>query len=62
MQILSIFKNVDKGAINNEILYTRKYQNRIPCSFAYKAVCVDNKYSKKIVCTEQEMLLTNLLD
>ena len=28
--------------------YTRKYQEHIPCSFAYKVVCVDNKYSKKI--------------
>ena len=29
--------------------YTRKYQNHVPCSFAYKIVCVDNKFSKKIV-------------
>ena len=29
--------------------YTKKYQDHIPCSFAYKVVCVDNKYSKKIV-------------
>ena len=27
--------------------YTRKYQDHVPCSFAYKVVCVDNKYSKK---------------
>ena len=29
--------------------YTRKYQNHVPCSCAYKVVCVDNKFSKKIV-------------
>ena len=29
--------------------YTKKYQNHVPCSFAYKVVCVDNKFSKKIV-------------
>ena len=28
---------------------TRKYQNHVPCSFAYKVVCVGNKFSKKIV-------------
>ena len=28
--------------------YTRKYQNHVLCSFAYKVVCVDNKFSKKI--------------
>ena len=44
-----ILKNVDNDIINNDILYTRKYQDHIPCSFAYKVVCVDNKYSKKIV-------------
>ena len=27
----------------------KKYQDHIPCSFAYKLVCADNKYSKKIV-------------
>ena len=44
-----ILKNLDNGTINNDISYTRKYQNHIPCRFAYKVVCVDNKYSKKIV-------------
>ena len=31
------------------ISYTRKYKDHIPCSFAYKVVCADNNYSKKIV-------------
>ena len=29
--------------------YTRKYQDHVPCSFAYKVVCVDNKFSKKFI-------------
>ena len=29
--------------------YTEKYQSHVPCSFAYKVVCVDNKFSKGIV-------------
>ena len=28
----------------------QKYQDHIPCSFAYKLVCVDNRFSKQIVC------------
>ena len=28
--------------------YIRKYQNHVPCSFAYKVVCVNNKFIKKI--------------
>ena len=36
--------------INNEnISYIKKYQNHIPCSFAYKVICVDNKFGKDIV-------------
>ena len=29
--------------------YTSKYQDHIPCSFAYKLVCIDDKFSKDVV-------------
>ena len=29
--------------------YSKKYQDRITCSFAYKLVCVDDKFSNSIV-------------
>ena len=29
--------------------YSKKYQDHIPCSFAYKLVCVNDKFSKLIV-------------
>ena len=29
--------------------YTKKHQDRIPCSFAYKYVCIDDKFSKPVV-------------
>ena len=44
-----ILKNIDNGTINNDVSYTRKYQDHVPCNFAYKVVSIDNKYSKKIV-------------
>ena len=37
-----------RGAESYEGSYTKKYQDHVPCSFAYKAVCVDNKFSKPI--------------
>ena len=43
-----ILKNVhiiECGSSNSP--YTRKYQDHVPCSFTYKVVCVDNKFSKK---------------
>ena len=38
--------------INKSISYTKKCQNHISWSFAYKVVCLDNKCSKKIVLYE----------
>ena len=29
--------------------YSKRYQDRIPCSFTFKLVCVDDKFSKSIV-------------
>ena len=29
--------------------YTKKYQDQIPCSFAYKVVCIDDRFTKPIV-------------
>ena len=29
--------------------YSKKYQDRVPCSFAYKLVCVEDKFTKPIV-------------
>ena len=46
------FECLLKGVISihkNNGSYTEKYQDHIPCSFAYQVVCVDNKFSKKVV-------------
>ena len=42
------FKRV-KSSDKKNSSYTEKYQGHIPCSFAYKVVCIDNKFSKKVV-------------
>ena len=44
-----LLKSVDIGVDNECFSYTRKYQDHIPCSFAYKVVCIDDKFSKDIV-------------
>ena len=38
-----------KSSDKNNGSYTQKYKDHIPCSFAYKVVCVDNKFSKDVV-------------
>ena len=46
-----IYKKVENDCdeCDSNSPYTRKYQDHIPCSFAYKVVCNDNKFSKKVV-------------
>ena len=38
-----------EGAESYEGSYSKTYQNHIPCSFAYKLVCVDDKFTKSII-------------
>ena len=44
-----ILKKVECDSIKNNSSYTEKYQSNIPCSFAYKVDCIDNKFSKKVL-------------
>ena len=43
-----ILKGV-KSSDKNNGSYTKKYYGSIPCSFIYKVVCIDDKFSKKVV-------------
>ena len=38
-----------RGAESYERFYTKEHQDHIPCSFAYKVACVDDKFTKRIV-------------
>ena len=46
-----ILKKVESKSseYNSNSSYTKKYQDHISCSFTYKGVCIDNKFSKKVV-------------
>ena len=44
-----ILKKFECDSVKNNSSYRRKYQDRIPSGFSYKAVCLDNKFSKKVV-------------
>ena len=32
-----------------KVLIQKKYHEHVPCSYAYKVVCIDDKFSKPIV-------------
>ena len=38
----------------NEGSYTEKYQDHIPCSFVYKIVCIDDKFTKPNIIYRSE--------
>ena len=54
-------KRVTGSDGKNNASYTEKYQAHIPCIFAYKAVCVDDKLSKSVVLYRGKMKPMNLL-
>ena len=38
-----------KSNDENNTSFTKKYLSHFPCSFAYKVVCIDDKFNKKVV-------------
>ena len=56
-----IFSERECDSIKNDSSYIEKYHSHTPCSFAYKVVCIHNKFSKKVVFLKEKMLLTNFL-
>ena len=41
--------NLESVESNEAVLTQKNYQDHIPCSFAYKLVCVDDEFSKLII-------------
>ena len=45
----SLLKGVRNSNKNNSTSYAEKYQDHIPCSFVYKVVCINDRFSKPVV-------------
>ena len=50
----SVLKEPRGNDRNNNTSYTEKYQSYIPCIFAYKVVCFDDKLGNQLFFTEQK--------
>ena len=49
-KIYADFESNLEGVESDEGSYTKKeYQDQVPCNFADKVVCIDDKFSKPIV-------------
>ena len=53
-KVYADFERILDSVESYEGSYTKKYQDHIPCSFAYKLVCVDGRFSKPIVFYRSE--------
>ena len=62
MLILNVMKKELGVAIkNNNTSYTEKYEAHIPCSFACKVLCADDKFGKPVVLYRGKIRFMNLL-
>ena len=50
-----------KSVESYEGSYSKKYKDHIPCSFAYKLVCVDDNFSKPIVVCRGENVASKFI-
>ena len=48
-KIYADFEGNLKSVGSYEGFYSKRYQDHIPCSFAYMLVCVDDKFTNRIV-------------
>ena len=48
-KVYANFECILENVESYEVSYSKKYQDRIPCSFAYQVVSVDDKFTKPIV-------------
>ena len=45
----SVLKRIHSDDRSHNVSYTKKYREHIPCSFAYKVACIDDRFSKPVV-------------
>ena len=62
MLILNVIKKIHTNKKGNDTLYTEKYQKYVCCSFAYKVVCVDDKFSKSIVLYRRKNVFYKIIE
>ena len=56
----SVFKEVESNDRDKNTSYTEIYQSHIPCSFAYKVVCMKN-LANQLFFTKEKLPSINLL-
>ena len=55
-------KGVKSNDRSNNASYTEIYQKHFPCSFADKVICVNDKFSKKIIVYRRKIAVNELIE
>ena len=58
----SILVPENNGKQNPNESYTNKYQKHVACSYGYKLVCVDDKFSKPFKSYLDEDVVSNFIN
>ena len=55
-------KGIKSNDRDKNASYTKKYQNHVPWSFAYKIVCIDDKFSKPIALYREKNAIIRFIE
>ena len=58
----SALKRIQSNDSDNNDSYTKRYKKHIPCSFAYKVVCIGDRFSKPVVIYRRKKAVNKFIE
>ena len=58
----SLLIRVRSSDRNNDTLSTEKYQDHVPCRFAYKVVCINDRFSTSVVLYRRKNTVNKFIE
>ena len=58
----SVLEGIKRNDRNNNTSYSEKYKSLIPFSFAYKVVCIDDKFNKPVILNRRKKAVNKFMD
>ena len=58
----SVLEGIKRNDRNNNTSYSEKYKSLIPFSFAYKVVCIDDKFNKPVILNRRKKAVNKFIE
>ena len=58
----SALERIQSNDSDNNDSYTKRYKKHIPCSFAYKVVCIGDRFSKPVVIYRRKKAVNKFIE